>query len=58
MASEADTRSLLLIIIAILLPPLAVFLKRGADMHLVLSIILTLIFYIPGILHAVWVVLQ
>lgn len=58
MATETDTQFLLLIIIAILLPPLAVFLKRGADGHLVLSIVLTLIFYLPGILHAVWVVLK
>lgn len=58
MASETDTQFLLLIIIAILLPPLAVFLKRGADIHLLLSIVLTLIFYLPGILHAVWVVMK
>ena len=47
---------LLLVIIAILLPPLAVFLKAGAGRDLLINIILCLIFWIPGILHALWVV--
>ncbi len=49
---------LLLIIIAILLPPLAVFLKAGAGRDLVINIILCLFFWIPGILHALYVVLK
>lgn len=53
-----DTNTLLLIIIAILLPPLAVGLKRGVGGALLLNIILTLIFWLPGLLHAVYVVLQ
>ena len=48
---------LLLVIIAILLPPLAVGLKDGIGFHLVLSIILTLLFYVPGLLHALWILL-
>lgn len=47
---------LLLIIIAILLPPLAVFLKKGADQDLLINIILSIIFFIPGVLHALWLV--
>jgi len=49
---------LLLVIIAILLPPLAVGLKDGLGFHLVLSIILTLLFYVPGLLHALWILLR
>ncbi len=49
---------LLLIILAILLPPVAVFLKAGAGLHLVINILLCLFFYIPGILHALWLVLK
>ena len=45
---------ILMIIIAILLPPLAVFLHKGAGKDLVINIVLCLIFYIPGILHALW----
>jgi|TARA_R110002124_G_scaffold271766_1_gene440687 uncharacterized membrane protein YqaE (UPF0057 family) len=47
---------LLRIIIAILLPPLGVFLQVGLSKTLLLNIILTLLGYIPGIVHAVWVI--
>lgn len=49
---------LLLVIIAILLPPLAVFLKNGAGKDLVINVILCLFFYVPGILHALWLILK
>ncbi|MEP2776729.1 MAG: YqaE/Pmp3 family membrane protein [Luteolibacter sp.] len=48
---------LLLIIVAILLPPLAVALKDGIGTSLVINIVLTLLFYIPGLIHALMVVL-
>lgn len=51
-----DTNKLLLIILAILLPPVAVFLKSGVGKDLVINIILCLFFFIPGVLHALWVV--
>lgn len=47
---------LLRILIAILLPPLAVFLKVGIGKHFWINIVLTLLGYIPGIVHAVWVI--
>lgn len=53
-----DTNKVLLIIIAFFLPPLAVGLKRGIGGALVLSIILTLLFWIPGFIHAIYVVLN
>lgn len=49
---------LLLVIIAILLPPLAVFLKNGAGKDLLINIVLCLFFYVPGILHALWLILK
>lgn len=48
---------LLLIIVAILLPPLAVAMKDGVGKSLVINIILTLLFYIPGLIHALMVIL-
>ena len=48
----------LLVILAIILPPLAVFLKRGAGVDLIINIILCFIFYIPGIVHALWIVFK
>ena len=47
---------LLLAIIAVLLPPLAVGLKAGIGFQLLLNIILTLILYLPGLVHALWIV--
>lgn len=48
---------LLLIIVAVLLPPLAVALKDGVGKSLIINIILTLLFYVPGLIHALMVVL-
>ena len=44
------------IIIAILLPPLAVFLKSGVGKHLIINIILCFVFWVPAMIHAVWLV--
>ena len=46
----------LLIILAILLPPLAVYLKEGAGKPLVINIVLCFVFWIPAVIHAVLVV--
>lgn len=48
---------LIYILIAIIFPPLAVFLKVGLTTHLWINIILTILGYVPGIIHALWVVL-
>ena len=44
------------IIIAIVLPPLGVFLQVGFGKHFWINILLTLLGFIPGIVHAVWVI--
>jgi len=44
------------IVIAILVPPLGVFLQVGFGGAFWLNILLTLCGYIPGIIHAVWVI--
>jgi uncharacterized membrane protein YqaE (UPF0057 family) len=44
------------LICAILLPPLGAFLQVGATKHLFINIILCLLGWLPGILHAVWLV--
>ena len=56
--ADSEISKLLLVIIAILIPPLAVGLKEGIGMSLIINIILTLIFWVPGLLHALWVVLK
>ena len=49
-------RELVKIIVAICLPPLAVFLQVGIGKHFWINLLLTLLGYIPGIVHAVWVI--
>ena len=49
-------RDILRIIIAILLPPLGVFMQVGFGGAFWLNILLTICGYIPGIVHAVWVI--
>ena len=44
------------LILSILLPPLGVFLEVGIGLHFWLNILLTLLGYIPGIIHAVWII--
>lgn len=44
------------LICAILLPPLGVFLQVGLGGAFWLNILLTLFGYIPGIIHAVWII--
>ncbi len=44
------------IILAILLPPLGVFLQVGIGLQFWINILLTLFGYIPGIIHAIWII--
>jgi uncharacterized membrane protein YqaE (UPF0057 family) len=46
------------ILIAIILPPVGVFLQVGLGLHFWLNILLTLCGYVPGIIHAIWVILR
>ncbi|MEJ2256662.1 MAG: YqaE/Pmp3 family membrane protein [Woeseiaceae bacterium] len=46
------------ILLSILLPPVGVFLQVGIGLHFWLNILLTLLGYIPGIIHAVWIILK
>lgn len=41
---------------AIFLPPLGVFLQVGLGKDFWINILLTFLGYIPGIVHAVWVI--
>ncbi|KUJ18399.1 UPF0057-domain-containing protein [Mollisia scopiformis] len=43
------------IILAVILPPLGVFLERGCGADLLINILLTILGYIPGIIHALYV---
>ncbi len=46
------------IILSVLIPPVGVFLQVGIGLHFWLNILLTLLGYFPGLIHAVWVILR
>ena len=50
--------TVLRVILAILLPPVGVFLKVGLGLHFWLNIVLTLLGYVPGLVHAIWIIAQ
>ena len=55
---EPSTNTLLLVILAILLPPLAVYLHQGEiNNKFWIALILTLLFFLPGIIYALVVIL-
>ena len=47
---------IILIILAILLPPLAVFLMSGFGKDFWINLILTVFFWVPGVVHAIFLV--
>jgi uncharacterized membrane protein YqaE (UPF0057 family) len=55
---EASTNTLLLVILAILLPPLAVYLHEGTiNNRFWISLLLTILFWLPGVIYALIVIL-
>ncbi|MEQ8847630.1 YqaE/Pmp3 family membrane protein [Botrimarina sp.] len=44
------------VLLAILLPPVGVFFEVGLGMHFWINILLTLLGFIPGIIHAIYVI--
>ncbi len=47
---------LIRILMAVFVPPLGVFFQVGLGLHFWLNLLLTLLGYIPGIVHAVWII--
>ncbi|KAF3922380.1 hypothetical protein AA313_de0202631 [Arthrobotrys entomopaga] len=46
------------IIFAIILPPLGVFLERGCTADFWINVLLTILGYLPGIIHALYIILK
>ncbi len=56
--TQTSEKQLLLIIISLILPPLAAYLKVGVSGAFIVNIILTLLGWLPGVVHAIWLVLK
>jgi uncharacterized membrane protein YqaE (UPF0057 family) len=48
--------TLIEVILALFLPPVAAFMKAGLGAQFWINLILTLIGYLPGSIHALWLV--
>ncbi|WP_084418423.1 YqaE/Pmp3 family membrane protein [Henriciella litoralis] len=49
-----SANSIIIILLSILLPPLGVALSRGIGTQFLINIVLTILGYVPGLVHAVW----
>ncbi len=48
--------NVLRVILSIILPPVGVFFKVGLGLHFWLNILLTVLGYVPGLVHAIWII--
>lgn len=55
-ASTVTFGDIFRVLFSILLPPVGVFLQVGFGLHFWLNILLTLLGYIPGLVHAIWII--
>ena len=44
------------VIASVLIPPLGVFLQVGFGPQFWLNVLLTLLGYVPGLVHAIWII--
>ena len=49
---------LLRIILSVILPPVGVALEVGFTTQFWINVLLTLLGYIPGVIHALWIILR
>jgi Uncharacterized homolog of Blt101 len=56
MSSSTSSADLLRVLVSVLLPPLGVFLQEGIGTQFWINILLTLMGYLPGLVHAIWII--
>jgi uncharacterized membrane protein YqaE (UPF0057 family) len=44
------------VLFSVFLPPVAAFLQVGVSKHLFINIVLTILGFLPGLIHALWLV--
>ncbi|KAF7289965.1 Cupin-5 domain-containing protein [Mycena indigotica] len=49
---------ILLIVIAVLFPPVSTFFICGCGIDLVIGILLSILGYIPGLIHSLWLIFR
>lgn len=56
MSSSDGSADLLRVLLSAIIPPLGVFLQEGIGTQFWINVLLTLMGYIPGLVHAVWII--
>lgn len=54
---KESSKDIIRILLAIVLPPVGVFLQVGFGLQFWINIVLTLLGYIPGIVHGIYIIL-
>jgi len=55
-APPSSTSDICLYFLALFLPPLSVFLKTGCGADFLINILLSILGWIPGVIHAWWII--
>lgn len=50
------TMDFIRVVLSVIIPPLGVFLQVGIGKQFWINVILTLLGYIPGLVHAIWII--
>jgi uncharacterized membrane protein YqaE (UPF0057 family) len=50
--------TILLLILAIFIPPVPVLIRTGCSWQLLLNVVLTIFIWLPGVIHAWYIVLR
>ena len=54
---DEKAKDLIRIILSLIIPPVGVFFQVGFGLHFWVNIVLTLLGYVPGLIHAIWIIL-
>jgi uncharacterized membrane protein YqaE (UPF0057 family) len=55
-SSDSTVGDIFRVILSVIIPPIGVFLETGISKQFFLNIILTLLGYFPGLIHAIWII--
>jgi uncharacterized membrane protein YqaE (UPF0057 family) len=56
MNASMSMGDLIRVIFSVIIPPLGVFFQEGLGKHFWLNILLTILGYVPGLVHAIWII--
>lgn len=58
MELKKEDKDLVAILLAVFLPPIGVLIKEGLGIQFLINLVLTFLGYIPGIIHALYIILR